>query len=190
MFKKMVITIVVLTSMVYVSSAWSSVVGTWNVEGKMKIKMTIKGGPTEKESGYIYDVFTFYPTGDFEMTDMEGVWIQTDKKFTINIDNEDIETYFEDELWYEYGIDAGLEVTKNLFNGKEDKNGESIKGKYELNMDVYYYDYGLEGKLSTTWNYNGIWAYASDSSYLDEDNTLPLPGSVLQAIGEKLRQLE
>lgn len=61
MFKKMFIAIVALASMVYVSSAWSSVIGTWDVGGKMKIKMTIEGGPTEKDSGYVYDEFTFTP---------------------------------------------------------------------------------------------------------------------------------
>lgn len=124
------------------------------------------------------------------MTDMDGTWTQIDKKFTVNISNEDIESYFEDELWYGYGIDADVMVTKNIFNGKEDKGGESIKGKYELNMDVYYYDYGLNGKLSATWNYKGAQAFTLDSLSHNESDSLPIPTSVLQAIGEKLRQIK
>jgi len=86
-------------------------------------------------------------------------------------------------LWYQ-GYDVGLTVTKNIFKGKESKTGDAIRGKWNLKMNAYFYDYGLSGKISVVTTFTG--------SRLESDSEIrkafPFTNSLSKIVQDALRE--
>jgi len=185
MFKRLlVISIVIFSFVAFSSFAWASVEGTWDVQGTMTVKVSIKGYGSQTVKTPFSDEFTFYGDGTFDMTDISGTWSQNKKKFTVNLDTEDVSQYFEDDLSDEIGTDVTVEVTKISFTGTEQKNG-TIKGTFKFNMVLYIDDYDITGKVVVTAPFKGTRSYDTGISSAKEKEATP-SGSVLDAIEEEV----
>jgi hypothetical protein len=186
-----IISIVAFSIVAFSSFAWASVEGTWDVQGKMTVKVSIKGFGSQTQTDYFSDEFTFAGAGagPFDMTDMSGAWSQKKKSFTVNLDPEDISQYFEDsisnELGDEFGSDVNVEVTKISFKGTEQKNG-TIKGTIKINMKLYIEDYYfITGKITATSTFKGTRAEIVGTSSVKEKEPSQ-SGSVFDVIEEEL----
>ena len=186
MFKRLlVISIVTFSIVAFSSFAWASVEGTWDVQGKMTVKVSIKGYGSHTEKTDFSDEFTFDGDGAFDMTDMSGSWSQKKKSFVVNLDPDDISQYFEDAISDEIGTDVTVEVTKISFTGTEQKNG-TIKGTLKINMKLYVDDYDfLTGKVAVTTTFKGTRAEDAGTLSVKEKEAYQ-SGSVLDVIEEEL----
>ena len=186
MFKKfLIISIVTFSIVAFSSFAWASVEGTWDVQGKMKVKFSIKGYGSHTDTADFSDEFTFDGDGAFDMTDIEGTWIQKKKSFVVKLDPEDISQYFEDAISDEIEPDVTVEVTKISFTGTEQKNG-TIKGTLKINMKLYVDDYDLlTGKVAVTATFKGTRAEVAGTSSVKEKESSP-SGSIFDVIEEEL----
>lgn len=170
---------VVFVSVLAISTfAWAAVVGTWNIDGTVKVTVTIKKDkpPTTKETVSIGDYFLFESDYDFFMEDMAGTWVYTDKKqtkFEIMINDEDIVTYFMDIPTL-----ASATVTSFQFKGKENKDG-TISGTFKMKMDFVLTDTRV-GKVQATGSYTGVKAPSTAPLAFGEKS------SFLQAVLEKV----
>ncbi len=151
--KALIISIVFLSIIALSDLGWSSVIGTWDVQGTEKVTVKIRGYGSDTETVKFYDEFAFHSNGQFEMIDMGGTWSQTGKKFTINLDPSDVAAFFEYYLG-EYGLDVSVDVTGATLTGTEQKNG-TIKGKITLNMNVYFYDLDADGTIRVSGSFSG-----------------------------------
>ena len=186
MFKKfLIISIVTFSIVAFSSFAWASVEGTWDVQGKMTVKFSIKGYGSHTEKTDFSDEFTFDGGGAFDMTDMSGSWIQKKKSFVVKLDPDDISQYFEDAISDEIERDVTVEVTKISFTGTEQKNG-TIKGTLKINMKLYVDDYDfLTGKVAVTTTFKGTRAEDAVISSAKEKESIQ-SGSFLGVIEEEL----
>jgi hypothetical protein len=189
MFKRLlVISIVTFSIVAFSSFAWASVEGTWDVQGKMTVKFSIKGFGSHTERSDFSDEFSFDAYGAFDMTDISGSWSQKKKSFVIKLDPEDIRQHFEDAISDEIGPDVTVEVTKISFKGTEQKNG-TIKGTLKINMklsvdDNDFLDF-VTGKAAVTITFKGT--RAEDAGALSvKENEASQSGSVLDVIEEEL----
>lgn len=129
MYRKPLIMVVVMLSFLALSeSAFSTVVGTWEVYGTVTARVTIKGHAGSSSVEFV-DEFTFEDDGGFSMIDFNGTWTESKRSFSVFLDSEELEDYFEEELYEQEDLDVGLTVTKNVFKGKVDKLGNTINGK-------------------------------------------------------------
>lgn len=186
MFKRLlVISIVTFSIVAFSSFAWASVEGTWDVQGKMTVKVSVKGYGSHTEKADFSDELTFDDGGAFDMTDMSGSWSQKKKSFVVNLDTEDISQYFEDAISDEIGTDVTVEVTKISFTGTEQKNG-TIKGTIKINMILYIDDYDFfTGKVAVTTTFKGTRADDAGTLSVKEKEDYQ-SGSVLDVIEEEL----
>ena len=186
MFKRLlVISIVTFSIVAFSGFAWASVEGTWDVQGKMTVKVSIKGYGSHTEKTDFSDEFTFDDDGTFDMTDMSGSWSQKKKSFVVKLDPDDISQYFEDAISDEIGTDVTVEVTKISFTGTEQKNG-TIKGTLKINMKLYVDDYDfLTGKVAVTTTFKGTRAEDVGTLSVKEKEAYQ-SGSVLDVIEEEL----
>ncbi len=153
----------VLSIFIFSTLAWSSVEGTWDIEGKITATAKIKGLGSASEHGYGTDTIIFYPNGTFEKTGAQGTWTQNPKrKFSVQLDASDLETALIEQLETEWGFeDVTVETTELTFNGTESKDGQTLKGKqtWKGNISFWYYDEGVygyyEGTYSEKWNFKG-----------------------------------
>ncbi|MFA6054544.1 MAG: hypothetical protein WC769_04125 [Thermodesulfovibrionales bacterium] len=185
MFKRLlVISIVTFSIVAFSSFAWASVEGTWDVQGKMTVKVSVKGYSHTEKSDFS-DELTFDGDGAFDMTDMSGSWSQKKKSFVVKLDPEDISQYFEDAISDEIGTDVTVEVTKISFTGTEQKNG-TIKGTLKINMKLYVDDNDfLTGKVAVTTTFKGTRAEVAGMSSVKEKESSQ-SGSVLDVIEEEV----
>jgi hypothetical protein len=180
-----VISIVTFSIIAFSSFAWASVEGTWDVEGKMTVKVSIKGYGSQTEKSDFSDEFTFDGDGAFHMTDISGSWSQKNKSFEVKLDPEDISQYVEDTISDEIGTDVTVEVIKISFTGTEQKNG-TIKGTLKINMILYIDDYDfLTGKVAVTTTFKGTRAEVASTSSVKEKESSQ-SGSFLGVIEEEL----
>ena len=185
MFKRLsVISIVTFSIIAFSSFAWASVEGTWDVQGKMTVKFSIKGYGSHTEKTDFSDEFTFDDGGAFDMTDMSGSWSQKKKSFVVKLDPEDISQYFEDAISNELDTDVTVEVTKISFTGTEQKNG-SIKGTLKINMKLYIVEYDITGKVAVTTTFKGTRAEVAGTLLVKEKESSQ-SGSVFDVIEEEL----
>jgi hypothetical protein len=191
MFKRLlVISIVTFSIVAFSSFAWASVEGTWDVQGKMKVKFSIKGFGSHTETTDFSDEITFDAYGAFDMTDFSGSWTQKKKSFVVKLDPEDITQYFEDAISDELGTDVTVKVTKISFTGTEQKNG-TIKGTLKINMKIYvdgndFLDF-FTGKAAVTTTFKGTRAEDVDTLSVKEKEAFQ-SGSVLDVIEEELNE--
>jgi hypothetical protein len=186
MFKRLLVIPVVLFSIIAFSGmAWSSVVGEWDIQGKMTTKASIKGHGTHTAKNVIADEFTFFENGQFAMIDMDGTWTQKGKKFTVYLDPETVSGYFESGMSDELDTDVSVTVTKMVFTGTELKNG-TIKGSFKLYMSFYIEDYDLPGKITAVVNFTGIRTNDSTLSSVKGQDSSQSMGPVFDTVGEEL----
>jgi hypothetical protein len=162
-----------------------SVEGTWDVHGKMKVKVSFQG-QSETAVDNAPDQFTFFNDGSFEMIDMDGTWSQQGSTFVINLDPDSISSYFEDGFSGELGLDVSVDVINMSFTGKVQKNG-TIKGsfKFSMNFDIEDYD-DLQGTVTASANYTGTRIATSSSSSVKKQERSELTESILNMIKEEL----
>ena len=156
MFKKSVIVLVgFIVALSGYSTAWSSVVGTWDIQGPMTAKITAKGMKSVKINGTMDDIWTFHENGTFESSSVGGTWIEQKKKFTVYPDPSDIMDIFADMLSEELETDITVEeITKMTCSGTEKKNG-TIKGSLKVSLKIYSSEYGVHGKAAITCKFVG-----------------------------------
>lgn len=184
MFRRLLVILIVTFSIVAFSSfAWASVEGTWDVQGKMTVKVSIKYGSHTERSDFS-DELTFDDGGAFDMTDMSGSWSQKKKSFVVKLDPDDISQYFEDAISDEIGSDVTVEVTKISFTGTEQKNG-TIKGTIKINMILYIEEYDITGKVAVTTTFKGTRAEDAGTLSVKEKESIQ-SGSFLGVIEEEL----
>jgi hypothetical protein len=155
MLRKRLTAAVVFLSIIMLSNlAWSSVSETaWDIEGTMRVRVSIQGLGSQSEAIDFSDEVNFHSDGSFEMIDWEGTWKQIRNRFTANLDPADVEVYFEEFLGANR-LDVTVEITKLSITGTEQKNG-TINGKITLNMNFHLNDLELDGKLSATATFTG-----------------------------------
>lgn len=162
-----------------------AVEGTWDVQGKMKVKVSFQG-QSQTVSDTVPDQFTFFNDGSFEMIDMDGTWSQQGSNFVINIDPDSISSYFEDNLGGELGLDVSVDVINMSFTGKVQKNG-TIKGNFKVNMNFDIQ--GYEGTVTASANYTGTRLETSSSSSVKKQERSQLTESILNMIKEELNKV-
>ena len=156
MFRKLLLFLLgFIVTLAGYSTAWSSVVGTWDIQGPMIAKITAKGMKSMKIKGTMDDIWTFHDNGTFESQSVGGTWIEPKKKFTVYLDPSDIMDIFADMLSEELETDITVEeVTKMTCSGTEKKNG-TIKGSLKVSLKIYSSEDGVHGKAAITSNFVG-----------------------------------
>jgi hypothetical protein len=148
----------VLVCLVFLAlPASADVVGTWDITGTLVHKAKVKGVKLPKGTAPVSDTFIFSDTGDFTMTGLTGTWAPVKKKYVVTIDNTLLEAFWKtktEQLFSEEHLNVtlgNLTITKNIFTGKENKDGTS-KGKWKLNFtaNVTYNAQVFFMKVTTT----------------------------------------
>lgn len=177
--------IVFVILLAFSSSAWSDVVGHWDVTGEVTVKVMLKKTKTVKTTDPYEDTFIFLGDGDFQMTDMEGQWVYTNKKhtkFSVVLDEADVEAYFEAMIPIE------ATVTSMSFKGKQNKDG-TISGTFKMKLSVTVTDgpnAGKTGKVDAKASFTGTALVPSSDT---PKGTAPrLSGSVYDLILEKIAE--
>jgi hypothetical protein len=130
------------------STAWSSVAGTWDIQGPMTAKVTAKGMKSKTIKSTMDDVWIFHDDGAFESQNVGGTWTELKKKFTVYPDPADISDVFAAMLSEELETDITVEqVTKMTCSGTEQKNG-TIKGSLKVYLNIYSSEYNIHGKAT------------------------------------------
>jgi hypothetical protein len=195
MLKKISIVSIVLFSVIFIASvSMSAVVGTWDVVGKAKVRLSIKRAGSNAETTSFIDNFTFDTDGGFSMTDMDGTWSEDSGKFIVYLDPSvlagSLASELEDMFWSSgYNVNVTiLAVTKNSFRGKEAKDGNAISGRYgfSMNFSIYFYDFGTEltGRVNANMNYTG--ARSSGVSALGKSKSAAGIKSLLDPVAETI----
>jgi hypothetical protein len=137
------------------STAWSSVVGTWDIQGPMTAKVTAKGMKSQTIKASMDDIWIFHDDGTFESKNAGGYWTEPKKKFTLSPDPADISDIFAAMLSEELGTDITVEqVTKMTCSGTEQKNG-TIKGSLKFTLNIYSSEYDKHGKATISSAFKG-----------------------------------
>jgi hypothetical protein len=165
-------------------SADNTVVGTWEIDGTMRVTVSIPGYGSETEIVNFYDKFIFSPDGHFEMIGVDGTWKQTKKNFTAILEPPSVEDFFED-YFGDYGLDVSVDVTKVTLTGSLQKN-DSIKGKLAINMDIYIYGADLEGNVKVSGSFTGI--RTGEVLSLEEGDSSSPSHSLVEIVGRKLHK--
>jgi hypothetical protein len=189
---KRLLTILTVSFSIFLFSgpAWSSVSETtWDVDGTMKVRVSVQGLGSKSEAIDFSDEISFHTGGSFEMIDWKGTWKQIRNRFTVNLEPADVEAFFEEFLGAN-GLDVTVEITKLSLTGTELKNG-TINGKIILNMNFHLNDLDLNGKLNVTATVTGTIA-AGDSVSSEGKTALPLRlkslnGIVQEKLGDAIK---
>ena len=158
MYKKLLlVSIACLLSFMFSDAAWSSVVGTWDVTGVVKLKASAKGRSVSVTVPYV-DTFTFGADSSFSMIGMGGTYTVKKKKFTVDFPNADIEGYLTSALLDAFS-DSGYVVnvnsvvlTKESIKGTENLKDGTIKGtmKFSVSADVFIENYGIRTTIKAS----------------------------------------
>ena len=188
MLKKLLAVLMISFSILVFSNLARSSVSetTWNIEGTIKVKVSVLGLGSQLEAINFSDEITFHSDGDFEMTDLVGTWQEIRNRFLVNLKPVDVENYFEEFLGKD-GLDVTLEITKLSLTGTTQKNG-TINGKITLNMNFHLNCIQLDGKLAVIATFKGT-VTAGDGVSSDEGNASTLRLESLKGVvQEKLRE--
>jgi hypothetical protein len=153
MFKKSLFILIVSLSIITFSNlAWSSVVGTWGMSGKVTTTVKAKGMKTKTLKGTLdSDCWTFHNDNSFESYNIGGTWNQIKTKVTVNLNDNDIISSFEEMLSEELGTDISVDaITKKTFTGTENIKKNTIKGSFKIYMNVSGYDEDCECERTGT----------------------------------------
>jgi hypothetical protein len=121
--------------------------GSWAVDARITVKVTIKGYKPETVREYASDVFTFNSDGTFEMSYAFGYWGEKNRNFTVTFDSADIDNIFY-QLFGDYDINVEFNVTKCIITGTVGKS--TIRGTMKFNAKFYLPDYGIGGSIAAT----------------------------------------
>jgi len=168
------------------SAAWCSVEGDWDMTGKMSAKVKIQGEGSKKLKAYVVDEFTFSPGGDFEMIDAGGSWIQTGKKFIVELDRDSIEALYEDTLYSVLGVHVNVNVIEATITGTENKNN-TIKAKFNLLMTFENDFYDLYGTAQAKASLKGTRWGNFQSSMAEEGAPSQFDSALLEAVQKAIQ---
>lgn len=169
MSKNIVVLPVVLTCLVLlVAPVCAGVEGTWDISGTAKQRISI-GGHSSGEKSPVDDQFIFGSDWTFTMIGLSpeanGTWGYVKKKFAIYVDNDYLATEITNlliEAFQSQGYTVTIDnpaITKNIFTGKEKKDG-TIKGKWNLLYTCYLYftnfGRGFVLKYKSTITFTGV----------------------------------
>ncbi|MFZ3137532.1 MAG: fibronectin type III domain-containing protein [Thermodesulfovibrionales bacterium] len=162
MYKKLIIILVVSFSIISFSNlAWSSVVGTWEIEGKTTTTIKVKGIKTKKVVEKLDDVWTFNSDNSFESENIVGTWSQKKTKVTVYLNDNDIIQYYGGTQNEELGTNVTVDkITKKTCTGTENTKKRTIKGSFKIYMNITVYDdichCNRTGKVTFVGSYTGI----------------------------------
>jgi hypothetical protein len=162
MVEKYVRICAVLIGLVFLAlPVYADVVGTWDVTGTMKHKISIKHVGHSSSTDPVTDTFTFDSSGSFTATAeaATGTWQYINAKDTkadVLIPENQLITYLTtktNEMIAEAGYSATVDnivLTKNKNTVKQNKNG-TLSGKWALSFtcNIHYQGYILPGKVKT-----------------------------------------
>lgn len=162
MFKKLLFTFVVVLSIITFSNlVWASVVGTWEMTGKVTTTIKAKGMKSKTLKGTLDgDSWTFNGDNSFESDNIGGTWSQKKTKVTVNLDTDDIISFFEEMLSEELETDISVDaITKNTCTATENVKKKTIKGSLKIYMNISGYDEDCDcertGKVTVSGRYTG-----------------------------------
>ncbi|MFZ3137875.1 MAG: hypothetical protein WA126_10850 [Thermodesulfovibrionales bacterium] len=154
MCKKLsLVPLVIFFILILFNLAWSSVEGLWDVTGTTNINISMKGLKLEKLKLPFDDQFIFDNNGTFEMSDLEGTWIQKKTQFEVYLNHQNIASFFKDFIQDHYGLNVDVYVTKSSFKGKENSKKNIIEGNITLQMDITLLNDGKKGKLKAIYKF-------------------------------------
>lgn len=123
---------------IFSSTSWASIVGSWDVFVSEKLKLKIKGLKTEIDIKNLPEQWIFYGNGSFEKTDdISGVWIQRGRKYEVFLNEEDVIENLKDLLANKGFSNTIINITKQRFIVKE-KNNNKLQGKYLILADITF----------------------------------------------------
>jgi hypothetical protein len=163
MFKKLLVIFIVSFSIITFSNlAWASVVGTWGMTGKVTTTIKAKGMKSKTLKGTLDgDSWTFNSDNSFESDNIGGTWSQKKTKVTVNLDTDDITSFFEEMLSEELETDISVDaITKNTCTATENTKKKTIKGSFKIYMNISGYDEDCAcertGKATVSGSFTGI----------------------------------
>lgn len=162
MLKKLLIILIGSLSIIAFSNiAWASVIGTWEITGKVTTTIKGKGIKTTIIKGALDgDSWIFNEDNSFDSDNVGGTWSQVKTKFAVNFNDDDIISLAEEMLSEEFGTDITVNaITKKTFTGTENTKKNTIKGSFKIYMTASGYDEscGCErtGKVTVAGSFNG-----------------------------------
>jgi hypothetical protein len=162
MVKKLLFILVVVLSIITFSNlAWSSVVGTWEMTGKITTTIKAKGMKSKTLKGTLDgDSWTFNSDNSFESDNIGGTWSQNKTKVTVNLDTDDIISFFEEMLSEELETDISVDaITKNTCTATENTKNKTTKGSFKIYMNIAGHDEDCDcertGKATVSGSFTG-----------------------------------
>ncbi|MGQ9645712.1 MAG: hypothetical protein ACUVWO_04125 [Thermodesulfobacteriota bacterium] len=83
-------------------------------------------------------------------------------------------------------MDVEVEVTSISFSGTENSQNNTINGKFAMTMDMYFYDYGVEGTARANATFTGTRLQTESVTSAVELASLKQKGSLVKSIGKEL----
>ena len=160
--KLLILPVVFFCVFLMTGSAWSAVLGSWAMSGKVTINVKGKGiQPPTIHGALDGDIWTFNEDASFESTYVGGAWSQNKSKFYVNFDDDDVISLVETILTEEYGTAVTVTgIIKETFNGTENAKKQTIKGNFKIIMTGTGYDASCDcdrtGKITVTGNFSGV----------------------------------
>ncbi len=153
--KKIIIFSTVFIIFAFSNFVWASMAGNWYVQGNVTTKISAKGYKAMTFKGSINDIWKFNSDGSFEAEGIGGTWTQNGKKFSVNINAEDIINNFEESLTEDLETDITIEeITRMTVTGTESKNGK-MSGTIKIYMNAYSDELDIHGKVTFTGTFKG-----------------------------------
>jgi len=184
----------IMLNVVFCPFVMADIFGSWDVAGRMKTKVKIKGYGSDSVKEYVVDSFKFDEDGNFSTLDFDqATWEYGKKKVFVNFNTDELSLFFEQELedlfWTETGYDVDVydvTIVKNVLYAKEKKN-ESIKGKWKL-VFTCRMDIDSVGILNIkTWvKYGFTGTRAGAPTTLSEQRALSEGGDSLSTLSEAI----
>jgi hypothetical protein len=148
MSRKLCAVITVLLVVLFISSpGWSSVVGSWSVQGKVRTCVTIVGHTVCQSQANVADYLTFQPDGGFTMTGGDGTWIkQPSSGFKVSLNRQQIKSYF---------AQYGITVTRVQQAGITGRTVSSVGIRGTMTLAASFKYGGYSGVVRSTYPFTG-----------------------------------
>ena len=161
MLKKLIIILTVSVLIIPFSKlSWSSVVGTWEMDGKISTTIKVKGMKTKKVIERLDDTWSFNNDHGFTSGNILGTWSQKKTKVTVYLNDNDIIQYYAGKQNEELGTNVTVDkITKKTFIGTENTKKKTLKGSFNIYMNINVYDDNClcnrTGKITVVGRYTG-----------------------------------
>jgi len=174
--KRLIMLMTVIFSLtLFYNFATASVLGSWDVEGLMTVKVKVKG-KTATTKSYEQMLFAFNPDETFNLSEdtinILGTWKQKKKNFNVYFSLTDLQQYcdeVEHDVYMQYGITVYVLPKSITLKGTEKKDG-TIKGTLTFKTSVYYVDSNKTGNMTLSYPFTGT---QQDNIYLQESASFP-----------------